>query len=60
MSGIACTTCGTTQPRPADGQWAPLWDAGWRWLGAQRLYSCPVCPPVTDWRTSPVRKERQR
>ncbi|WP_160159900.1 hypothetical protein [Streptomyces sp. SLBN-31] len=25
---------------------APLWDAGWRWLGTLGRYSCPDCPPV--------------
>ncbi|MEU3704675.1 hypothetical protein AB0E82_20600 [Streptomyces anulatus] len=43
---VTCTLCGTTVPRPADVQWRPLWDEGWRWLGSQDLYSCPACPPV--------------
>jgi hypothetical protein len=43
---VTCTTCHTTVPSPADSQWAPLWDAGWRWIGSQDLYSCPQCPPV--------------
>ncbi|WP_428957842.1 hypothetical protein [Streptomyces sp. cg35] len=46
--GLSCTACGTTVPRPPhDGRsWAPLWDAGWRWLGSLRVFSCPACPPV--------------
>ncbi|MEV7681502.1 hypothetical protein AB0O64_23555 [Streptomyces sp. NPDC088341] len=43
---VTCTACGTQVPRPADVQWRPLWDAGWRWVGSQDLYSCPDCPPV--------------
>ncbi|MDQ1041477.1 hypothetical protein QFZ75_007979 [Streptomyces sp. V3I8] len=55
---LACsaTGCQTTAPRPADCQWAPLWDAGWRWRSdpaecplrlapRSTLYSCPAHPP---------------
>ncbi|MFE9437034.1 hypothetical protein [Streptomyces sp. NPDC006640] len=43
---MKCEACKTTVPRPDDCQFAPLWDAGWRWLGSLGLYSCPACPPV--------------
>ncbi|MDC2951054.1 hypothetical protein [Streptomyces heilongjiangensis] len=43
---LTCGACGTSRSKPAPGQWAPLWDAGWRWLGALGLFSCPACPPV--------------
>ncbi|MFI0966996.1 hypothetical protein ACH4S8_37280 [Streptomyces sp. NPDC021080] len=45
---VACTTpgCETAAQRPADGQWAYLWERGWRWLGTQNVVSCPDCPPV--------------
>jgi hypothetical protein len=43
---LTCYSCGATTDRPADCQWSPLWDAGWRWIGAQDLFSCPPCPPV--------------
>lgn len=43
---LTCGACGAAVPRPAPGQFAPLWDQGWRWLGSLDLYSCPSCPPV--------------
>jgi len=43
---VECTRCHTTAEVPPDGNHAPLWDAGWRWMGSQKLYSCPTCPPV--------------
>jgi hypothetical protein len=45
---VICTLCAVAVPRPADAQWRPLWDAGWRWIGSQDLYSCPACPPVVE------------
>lgn len=43
-----CTACGTAVKRPGAGQWAALWQAGWRWLGTLGLYSCPDCPEVVS------------
>ena len=54
---LACNTCGTTVPKPAPLEYAPLWDAGWRWRGNPDerplrlvphtfIYSCPACPSV--------------
>ncbi|MGW7090046.1 hypothetical protein ACWGH2_42055 [Streptomyces sp. NPDC054871] len=43
---VSCTNCATSVPKPADAQWAPLWDKGWRWLGTLKLFSCPDCPPL--------------
>ncbi|MFF0754351.1 hypothetical protein [Streptomyces sp. NPDC004267] len=43
---VTCGACKTTIPRPEPVKWAPLWDAGWRWLASLGLYSCPACPPV--------------
>ncbi|WNZ14936.1 hypothetical protein [Streptomyces sp. 11x1] len=43
---LDCSTCDASAPRPPVAQWAPLWDAGWRWLGTWNLYSCPDCPQV--------------
>lgn len=45
-TAISCTRCSTTAEVPADGDHSALWDAGWRWIGSQNLYSCPACPPV--------------
>ncbi|MFF9901290.1 hypothetical protein [Streptomyces longispororuber] len=42
---LKCSLCGTSAPKPAPGQWAPLWDRGWRWVGSCAA-SCPSCPPV--------------
>ena len=41
-----CTRCTATVDMPDDGNHAPLWDAGWRWLGSCDLVSCPNCPQV--------------
>lgn len=43
---ITCTSCSATAPVPEDGDFSPLWQAGWRWLGSWELFSCPPCPPV--------------
>ncbi|GHC36843.1 hypothetical protein GCM10010308_64160 [Streptomyces vinaceusdrappus] len=43
---VACNACKTSVPKPPDAQWKPLWDARWRWVGAEDLHSCPACPPV--------------
>lgn len=43
---LTCTTCGSSVPEQAPGQYRPLWDKGWRWLGSLKLFSCPDCPPV--------------
>jgi hypothetical protein len=43
---LVCTARGAIVSRPAPCRFAPLWDAGWRWIGTQGLYSCPDCPPV--------------
>lgn len=43
---LTCSACRTSVPKPPDAQWRPLWDAGWRWLGTWKQYSCPDCPPV--------------
>lgn len=43
---VICTACEASVAKPADCQWRPLWEAGWRWLGTMNLYSCPECPPV--------------
>ncbi|KUF17363.1 hypothetical protein [Streptomyces silvensis] len=43
---VTCTLCGATAPIPQDRDHRPLWDAGWRWIGSQDLFSCPPCPPV--------------
>lgn len=43
---LICTACGARVPKPAPCQYRPLWDAGWRWIGSWKLYSCPDCPPV--------------
>lgn len=57
VESLACNSCGTTVPKPAPVEYAPLWDAGWRWTGDPserplrfaphaKVYSCPACPPV--------------
>ncbi len=38
--------CGASAPVPEDRDHRSLWDAGWRWIGSQGLFSCPDCPPV--------------
>lgn len=43
---VTCTTCSKSVPQPPDVQWAPLWDAGWRWIGSADLFSCPDCPAL--------------
>ncbi|MCA1223566.1 hypothetical protein [Streptomyces sp. 8L] len=43
---ITCTTCKTAAAVPEDGDHSPLWDAGWRWIGTEKLFSCPDCPPL--------------
>jgi hypothetical protein len=43
---VTCTRCAASAPIPEDRDHRPLWDAGWRWIGSQDLYSCPACPPV--------------
>lgn len=43
---LDCGTCGASVTRPAPARYAPLWEAGWRWLGSLSLVSCPECPPV--------------
>jgi len=43
---ITCTRCSATAVVPDDGDFSPLWDAGWRWIGSWDLFSCPPCPPV--------------
>lgn len=43
---ITCTLCSAIADVPDDGVYAPLWDAGWRWIGTQELFSCPPCPPM--------------
>ncbi|MER7761522.1 hypothetical protein [Streptomyces sp. NPDC097619] len=43
---VTCTHCGAAAPVPENRDHAPLWDAGWRWLAALSLYSCPACPSV--------------
>ncbi|MEU3904144.1 hypothetical protein AB0F20_10030 [Streptomyces goshikiensis] len=43
---VTCGTCGLSVLKPPPARWAPLWDAGWRWLGTRGLFSCPGCPPV--------------
>jgi len=55
-STLTCDTCAATTPRPADGQYRPLWDAGWRWKYAaekshrfvsdHELIACPKCPSL--------------
>ena len=45
-STITCTNCAATADVPADGDYRPLWQQGWRWIGSQDLFSCPPCPPV--------------
>ena len=53
-TSYTCTRCTATAAIPDDGNHAPLWDAGWRWLGPQwdgrkvgpDLVSCPNCPQV--------------
>ncbi|MFM9780366.1 hypothetical protein [Streptomyces scabiei] len=45
-SFLTCTNCGATADLPEDRNHTPLWEAGWRWIGTQNLYSCPGCPPV--------------
>ncbi|MFD6825253.1 hypothetical protein ACFWC5_33595 [Streptomyces sp. NPDC060085] len=43
---VTCTNCRASALQPESGQFAPLWDAGWRWIASMSLYSCPQCPPV--------------
>ncbi|MEU6979633.1 hypothetical protein [Streptomyces sp. NPDC046371] len=43
---VTCTRCGAVAPVPPDGDFSPLWDAGWRWIGSWELFSCPADPPV--------------
>ena len=43
---LTCTRCEASAEVPEDGDCAPLWDEGWRWIGTWELFSCPDCPPV--------------
>lgn len=43
---VTCSRCSATTNVPEDGDYSPLWDAGWRWIGSWDLFSCPDCPPV--------------
>ncbi|KFG02758.1 hypothetical protein [Streptomyces scabiei] len=43
---ISCSNCAVTADVPVDGDYRPLWEAGWRWIGSWELFSCPPCPPV--------------
>ncbi|WP_329204005.1 hypothetical protein [Streptomyces sp. NBC_01435] len=45
-TAVTCTRCRASAPIPEDRDYRPLWEAGWRWIGSQNLFSCPPCPPV--------------
>lgn len=55
-AALTCDSCAAAVPLPPELDYAPLWDAGWRWRGAEEkparfaprafLVSCPDCPPV--------------
>ncbi|MFE2911389.1 hypothetical protein [Kitasatospora indigofera] len=45
-TAIECTRCEVVADLPEDRDHSHLWDAGWRWIGTEGLFSCPECPPV--------------